>query len=145
MSAYVVSSAHIDLLISAALYLDPMEHGMLYAAAAHRLTSSNASETGRMLLRENIASVSYRYPDCPPDALPGPVPTPDPETYDVRFWPLASLEPVAVLKAIHAYAYQSSEHPGWLTSQAKAFCDALTVKAICQLPGYEDAAWSIAA
>jgi hypothetical protein len=145
MSAYIVSSAHIDLLISAALSLDPMEHGMRYAVAAHRLTSSNATETGRMLLRENIASVAYRYPDCPPDALPGPVPTPDPEAYEVRFRPPASLEPVAVLKAIHAYAYQSCEHPGWHTSQAKSFCDALTAKAICQLPGYEDAPWSIAA
>jgi hypothetical protein len=48
-----------------------------------------------------------------------------------------------LLNALHAYTYQSCEHNGWETSQAKAFCDALRDRLISTLPGYNDGPWTI--
>jgi len=154
MSAFVVNIAHIDTLITAALFLDvdstmylpgypepdPERPGQYIP---HFVNTDTADRYGAILLAENIASVAYRYPDCPRDALPGPIPTPDPAAYTAPMTRRPA-DPVQVLKAIQSYQYQSCEHPGWATSLAKRFCDALTAKAIRNLPGYADAAWSIA-
>ena len=51
--------------------------------------------------------------------------------------------PVAVLKAISCYEYQSCEHPGWHTSEARQFCSVLRDHMISMLPGYDDAQWEI--
>jgi hypothetical protein len=49
MSAWIVSSDHLDLLLTAALAWD--------------LTiPEHADETGRMLWKENLASAAHRYP-----------------------------------------------------------------------------------
>jgi hypothetical protein len=86
--------------------------------------------------------VRYRYPDCTYDDLPGPIPTPSVIDYEYRPHPVR-LDPVQVLKAIRCYEYQSCEHAGWCTSEAKQFCLILTDYAVSQLPGYEVAAWEI--
>ena len=41
-----------------------------------------------------------------------------------------------ILAAISCYEYQACEHPEWLASEAKAFCDALRMHMIRMLPGY---------
>lgn len=95
---------------------------------------------GGMLLAENVRSVGYRYGTNDPSDLPGPI-AQDNTIY--RHDGTIHLNPVATLKSIQCYEYQTCEHPAWATSPAKAFCEALTSAVIKDLPGYEDAPWGI--
>jgi len=171
MSAFVVSQQHIEAMLKAAMtygrqggfhWLAPearadsdFERGQVWGptsvATARRcrreLDSDTLNETGRMLLTENVRSVCHRY-DEPMDStdLPGPVGFSLAEATFSSFHvamhtPL--LEPVAVLKAIACYEYQSCEHPDWEGSESKAFCEALRHAAINALPGYDEADWDI--
>ncbi len=147
MSAFVVSKAHIDYMVRAATVLRynhcPLtwiwgierETGNYERATLPRGDDSRELEVGQMLWDENVASVSFRYPD---DDGAGDVYSMAP--------PMMGLdpEPVQVLKAIQCYEYQSCEHGGWEASEAKAFCDSLRSRTISGLPGYDDAAWGIA-
>ena len=53
------------------------------------------------------------------------------------------LSPVQVLKACNCLEYQSCEHPGWEDSQARANLEVIRAYAVRQLPGYEDADWTL--
>jgi hypothetical protein len=156
MSAFVVSTVHIDAMLTAGLRLrtaythSPLtwfwpaidagsQRGSwtseeLQCQARERrrqLTIQTAGRVGAMLLAENRRSVDHRYDEQEWEepylftALPG---RPD---------------PVVVLKAINCYRYQSCEHPGWGSSEAFAFCDALRERAIGCLSGYDAAPWEI--
>ena len=106
MSAWIVSQTHIDLLVSALVKMDILD--------------TTPNESGRRLWRENIASVRYRYKDSNLDELPGPIPTPDPETYVFQAITLhcADTHRIRILKAINCYEYQSCEYPEWRDSWA---------------------------
>jgi len=102
MSAWTVSHGHIDVLVNAAL-----QYGMV----------SDDLDTlialGDELWAENYASVNYRYDETDKSPDYNPV---------VTSLPLA---PLAVLKAISCYEYQTCEHPEWKTSTAKAVVDSI--------------------
>src|ERR1035437_9278524 len=109
MSAYIVSKAHIDALITAAGSVNYAEHNSgLSWYVHHELSYSDrerASEVGAMLWAENLTSINYRYPDTVEDTsnCPGPVGF-GPETVDeYTFRPTARLSVVTVLKAIACY------------------------------------------
>lgn len=96
---------------------------------------------GQMLWDENVLSVSARYPNDRKGNLPGPTGC----TYQ---YPTGSERPtfhgfdaIQVLKACDCYEYQSCEHDGWPTSEAKAYIDSLRNHAWQALPGYDDARW----
>jgi hypothetical protein len=157
MSAFEVSDTHIDVMISAAL--EGNRHGPLswyhdpgddipatqpgealpghedYLAQLKRtrreVTSENAETWGATLLAENRRSVNHRYSEDEFEA---------PYTF-TRY--TGRVNPVAIIKAIHCYTYQSCEHPGWEASEAHDFCDALMSHMTHQLPGYEDAPWEV--
>ena len=153
MSAFEVSDTHIDALVSAALQgaaYGPLSwhHGDIpgtapgemlpghedYLAACQRtrreVNHENAGTWGATLLAENRRSVNHRYAE---DEIEAPY----------VFTRIVGVNPVAILKALSCYEYQSCEHPGWATSEAHSFCEALRVHMIGQLPGYADAAWEI--
>lgn len=157
MSAFEVSDTHIDALVSAALmgnpygplhwYHDSREEiphtqpgEMLpgdedYLAALKRtqreVNDENAETWGATLLAENRRSVNHRYAEDEIEA---------PYTFTrIR----GALHPVAILKALDCYEYQSCEHPEWPASEAYDFCQALRSRMIHELPGYHDAAWEI--
>lgn len=157
MSAFEVSDTHIDALVSAALRADsygPMswyhdakdeiprtQPGEMlpghedYLSALKRtqreVTRDNAGTWGAALLAENRRSVNHRYNE---DEFEAPY-----EFSEIR----GHLDPVAILKAISCYEYQSCEHPGWEASEAHSFCEALRGRMIKWLPGYSEAAWEI--
>lgn len=124
MSAFVLPASHINALV----------------AYGFKAGHSDPTADGAMLMRENIASVAYRYQDSAD--LPGPIPTPDPEAYTFSR-PARALTAVEAIKAANCYEYQSCEHPGWKTGQAKKWIDNLRNVAISNLPGYAEAAWEI--
>lgn len=146
MSANIVGTDHIDLLVSAMILrritgytADP--HNATLTMHQHRVDDLTATETGRMLMLENIASVQYRYNGEDFETLPGPIDKTHPEDYRHRMILTGGqgLGPVALLKAIRGYEYQSCEHPGWSNSMAADLCQRLRLDLIASLPGYADA------
>lgn len=151
MSAYVVDPAHIDYLVSAAIEWGKRDHlyykfGETYQEW-EKIDVANADAVGADLLRENIASVAYRYEDQPEyeggRGLPGPVPTPAPDCYTFRPVKASTITPAQAALAIHGYEYQACEHPGWKGSAAYEFCRSLEKRILQRLPGYGDAAWEL--
>ena len=132
MSAFIVSDRHISALLRAGLERDGYGQTVQWP-----LTRANASEVGAMMLRENIASVVYRYDKDEPSRYPNA----NPEQF--RFRDSLPLSPVETLKLISSYEYQSCEHPAWECSDARRFCEALRQHAIGRLPGWDKAAWTI--
>jgi hypothetical protein len=157
MSAFMVSKVHLDFLLTAAMHLEahppfdwylhaepleallqgahergqPWGPGAIgYAGARRRtLTPETADFVGTMLWAENRASVNHRYDEAE-------------EVQWYTFTPhKGPFDPVQVLKSVRCYDYQSCEHPEWEQSEAKSFCDSLTITAIYALPGMDDAVW----
>jgi hypothetical protein len=155
MSAYIVDRQHILYLVRAAMShrLNPSHSHARWIWNRNREAGTyesgelmcndyeHAAQVANMLWRENIKSVSHRYPHESSETLPGPIneqfviePT------DIHcMW--ETFDPVQVLKALACYEYQSCEHPEWEDSEAFAFCKSLEKSAICVLPGYEEAEW----
>jgi hypothetical protein len=48
-----------------------------------------------------------------------------------------------LLNALHCYQHQACAHPGWDSSGARAFCQAVQQRLIRRLPGYLDGPWAI--
>ncbi len=96
-------------------------------------TSEEADRIGQMLMRENRLSVNHRYGESQVEGI---------YAYGLRR-PDGKVRQVVILKGLDAYEYQSCEHPGWETSEAFAFCQALRRRMIRRLPGYDQAPWEI--
>lgn len=102
MSAWIVSRAHIDVLVQA-------------LAEGEHVTDVDPDEIGRTLWRENLKSVAIRYPGDTGDGdRPGPISFRDEQvdTYTYRR-PARRIEPTGVLYAISCYQYQCAEYEGW--------------------------------
>lgn len=98
MSAFVVSNAHIDVLVNAIAQ---------YGVAGKDVGRTVYRDLGQVLWDENVRSVDYRYQEC--------------NTHDryTLHTTEGDLDPLAVLKAIDCYEYQSCEHPEWADSDAQ--------------------------
>lgn len=134
MSAFIVGPDHIDLLVTAAIDWDvrvtvPDES----APFGYRALDLTPTELGRLLLRENLASVDYRYQGRLEESE-----FKAPEVYEFRRVPHGALHPAWVLKALHCLEYQSCEHDGWESSTAFRVVRALEAAAARRVPGYED-------
>jgi hypothetical protein len=159
MSAFILGESHIHLLVNAGLKLpypgdklrwfvrdltddekqETYRRGAawgpgaieIYGQIRRELTEDNAGWIGAMLLAENARSVNHRYEE---EEWESPyIFRPLPRTPD----------PVAVLKALDCFEYQSCEHADWATSESRRFCDSLRRTAIRRLSGYEDAPWEV--
>lgn len=157
MSAWMVSKAHIDAMVAAAMgFSEPHESGMRWAqyfdnesgqhtVEIHYTDHTRASEVGMMLWAENLASIHYRYPDTAEsdNDYPGPLGFSSADVATYKWRRTTELAPEVILNAISCYEYQSCEHPGWRTSEARSFCDALRHKMIYTLPGVRSAPWGL--
>lgn len=151
MSAYIVSRQHIAFLVTAAIVASESRvnyHSFSFYSRtrSERVTLRSgdrklAAELANMLWRENIASVSHRYPNESSATLPGPVGENFVFTESDFRARAGAPAPVAVFKSIRCFEYQSCEHPGWRDSDACAFCESLVDAYIERLPGYEAASW----
>jgi hypothetical protein len=160
VSAYVVDEAHIHFLVNAGLSLTSRLDSKLrwfvrpltdeekdvayrpgeawgpgamsvYGELRRELTDKNTGWVGAMLWAENARSVNHRYNEEEWE-----------QPYLFRRLPGVP-NPVAVLKALDGFEYQSCEHPGWETSEAHSFCASLRKTAIRRLKGYDDAPWEV--
>jgi hypothetical protein len=134
MSAWIVSKAHVDLLVEAATSSPSDALRYVHSDEIKHCERTRRDEIGQMLIMENVASVSYRYPNDDVDAgeLPGPVNGYylKPYAYEARGY---SMTPAEILNAVACYEYQSCEHPGWEQSEAAALCKALFRRAAMKL------------
>jgi hypothetical protein len=53
------------------------------------------------------------------------------------------LNPVVIIKLCRSFAYQACEYEGWEKSEAKRIVEHARAQAERNLPGYEEAPWSI--
>lgn len=143
MSAFIVSTDHIDAILTAALAWSDGGRFAFYQLVPEtdelkrfELTQDTASQIGALLMLENQRSVNCRYSEDDIEPI-----------YEFRAlpWKLGRKpDPVTVLKAINCYSYQSCEHEAWRTSAAKVFCEFLTSLMVSKLPGYREApAWEV--
>lgn len=112
MSTFLVSKAHIDVLVNAAA-----RYGLLR-------TADEATEAGAMLWVENHRAVRYRYPHHDDE----PPPEYRVETTEADF------EPVALLKTISCYQYQVAEPPDWKDTAAYQWSEKLRAAIEATLP-----------
>lgn len=133
MSAFLVDPEHINVLIQAGLTRKYPGIGLSWhhLGESYALEYNTADRVGQMLLDANAASVNHRYDE---DEM---------YIYSYTQPQHTNWSPVEVLKAIHCYQYQACEPDDWNTSEANAFCDALTHYVINKMPGYDQAPWAI--
>ena len=145
MSAFIVDKEHIDLLVTAGLEFrsyGPLSWWHEATGKRYELTPQRAHEVGQMLWAENLASLVGRYPNDGSGERPGPIDFEDDMVLTYRYQRIPGVPDIAtVAKAVHCYEYQSCEHDGWKTSQARAFCQALEHACVTRMPGYEAAPW----
>lgn len=155
MSAWIVDKAHIDALLAVAVngprgVSFDQWYGFSWAETVEpvkwvRSRDAVPDKIGMMLWSENFASIHDRYPDTIEGGeYPGPIGIAH-EHVLTYTWPEGTprLNAVEALKATQCYQYQSCEHDGWETSEAKRFTDALKENLIGHVPGYDEAAWGI--
>jgi hypothetical protein len=154
MSAYVVGRNHIRYLVEAAQHIAIRDHSPNFSWYHNRerqeLTSENASEVAQMLWNENIASVQYRYPDDTDETMPGPMgetfvyyhqTCPEQGRRMAGPYFKHNFNVAQILMSTDCYEYQSCEHPGWESSEAYSFIQALRRRTWPHMPGYRDATW----
>jgi hypothetical protein len=109
VSAFIVDKSCIDLLV----------RGL---AETEVVVDTEPTEIGRVLWRENMHSVWYRYPGTQErdSDYPGPVDftasSVDAYTYTR---PDGPLDYSHLAKEARSYVYNACEHPGWVNSKAR--------------------------
>jgi hypothetical protein len=115
MSAFIVDNAHIDVLVN--------------AIAQYGVTPNNARRVdyralGQLLWDENILSVDHRYRES------------NPQDRYILHTTEGNLDPLAVLKAVDCYVYQSCEHREWEASDAHTWMTRLREAIYTTAPDY---------
>lgn len=142
MSAFVVTAAHINAIITAVRAVNP---GGLYVTLPQpgpqvrifeMRNPDHLNELGRILLAANIDSVLHRYPDDVPGAYPNPA--------EFRYtFSNRQTAPLAALKLIHCLDYQCCEVDDWRHTLGRRVLDAMTDQLIRALPGYDAAPYAL--
>lgn len=138
MSAFVCTPRHIAMLVA-------------YYRGAGYVEYCDTARAAGTLMSENIRSVRERYPDCKDGDYPGAGGTQQ-ELVDetkqlagsVAFRAEAAAKsPVEILKLARSLEYQSCECDDWMTTAAKKLIDNIVSNAVSDLPGYDEADWTI--
>lgn len=137
MSAFMVDHEHIDAILSVWIALADRRTGPATYASSGLVyeRQSDATAKGRMLLRENLASVSARYPADPSDGLIVDLYTFQSCPIDLyRFREIIG----RAFRLLACYEYQACEHAGWETSEACKFIESIHSELITRVAGYND-------
>ena len=127
MSAYVVSTKHINALVNHVDNQSLPYYGFESFAAI-----------GRELLQENVTAVCDRYSDMTPETAQQDFTGETGYTYKLETVPA-----LHALSLLTGYEYQACESSNWETSKARDICERLRLELIRKLPGYSDAPWSL--
>ena len=146
MSAYIVSKAHIDAIVTFAVggqrRVGTVRRMAEDAGQAKYVSSSDytPSQIGTALWTENHASVDYRYTET----TPVPAYVFRPKCHGSTCSKLMrQLTPLDIIKLCQSLKYQSCEHPCWEASFANDFLNRVISAAIGALPDHDNAFWGI--
>lgn len=149
MSAYIVHSEHIRVLVWAGLNysrpgspmtwhvpdpenaVSPETVHTSFGTHYRQLTHETAEAVGQILLDENVRSVNHRYNEDEGYVYEHAAP-------EDRRW-----TPAEILKAIDCYEYQACETREWTASEAYSIITGLRSTLIHTMPGYDDGPWEI--
>jgi len=135
MSAFIVSTDHLDYLVQAALDCGVTGSPLAWPGTSEPVTWETATVTGQRLYAANVASVAHRYG--------AKADVPDVGAYAFTPYSPFEIDPVQVLKALACLDYQCSGHPDWEASAAHRFCRRLQDRMIGLVRGYRDALWEV--
>lgn len=106
LSAFIVNKEEIDQMVTAGI-------------AAELVAPVEADEIGRILWRENLRSLGYRYPDCAErDDWPGPARFRAADVESYRWEETEVLRGRELVEVVKSYDYQACEHPEYESSEA---------------------------
>jgi hypothetical protein len=125
VSAWIVAKAHVDVLVLAGVQFT-VPYDLTAAGRGRPPDPVQLAAAGADLWAENHHSINHLYGE---DGQP---PGYRPPTAEVI------LDPVAVVKAVDCYVYQSCEHPGWASSRAADYSRRLRTAAMTGLPVERD-------
>lgn len=127
MSAFFLPKTHIDLLVSAAVEWK-LWAGLPGASPPNcvAIAPEHADVVGRMLWTENAASVRRRY-DLSESGEEAVAYAELVAGYRWTRW--FGIDPAAVVGFVRCYDYQSCEHDGWRSSDARDFTTRLIAEA----------------
>ena len=145
MSAYIVSKAVIDALVTAAVRWaeeSPVGFKYYWHRGGRRVDAGTAAAVGQMLWHANWYRVdgwvndADRARDHVADVADEPV---------YAYEPLPGVPaPLVVLRLIDNYVYQTAGEPEeWRRTEPFGFVDVLAGWAISRLPGYDTLPWTI--
>lgn len=141
MSAFVQSSDHIDLLVTALVRYDVLVNVKGSVKALENIDVSDLYAVGCLLLEENVKSVLARYGDAikPDEQAEYAADIFSYHYQSVLLSPstLGADPVVALLLAVSGYTYQACEHEGWETSGARMLMEHLQAALMERLPGMD--------
>jgi hypothetical protein len=140
MSAYIVHTDQIDLIVTAAVTGVPHDRDLAVwnhrTSSRHSWSLVDADELGQLLIAANVESVNYRYNESTP------VPA-------YKFRQVSSLNSMLatwgdVLRAIDCFEYQACEVPDYHLSLAHIAIDGIRRKVVDRMVSfhYPDTDWS---
>lgn len=137
MSAFLCTNTHITALAVFATNPTKFRQYPLWKpdlTALERYPNKRDSEIlGELLLKENLKSINYRYPDH--SFIEG-----------FKLCHVADntqYTPVQMIKLAQCYDYQSCEHPEYKGCIAQRLMDSIISDCIRMLPGYDEAPWGL--
>lgn len=139
MHTLTLTDDHLDLLVTAAtdwhLLASPTMAAFAGSPLEQHIVVASATETGRVLRAENMASVQW-LSDRGRTRLSERGPS-GPYTHHR----VENPDPVEVIKASHCAQASCKDSPTWSTSTASRLLSALITAATHRLPGYAAAPW----
>ncbi len=150
MSACICNPEHIGILAAYAVQQDCAVYEWQHTREKNLAARiDTAQRVAKGLARENIRSVTHRYPDCKDGDLPGPgLCNADIEEaaaiYAAHFIThgIHPSFPVQIIKLVQSLDYQSCETDDWRSTLAARQLDWILGAAFRTLPGYDQADWS---
>lgn len=134
MSAYLCSNKHISAIVRSAIPGSGHNTFSFYwkrpGDDREARYEMKRDELGKMLFDENIRSLKARYGD-------------EEESSGFKMEEVERPDAINGLKLCNGYAYQSCESDDWMQTKAFAALLAIKEKLIRELPGYDDAEWSL--
>ena len=130
MSCYIVSHKHISAIIGWACR-ENISAGWGSNPGRYAYQPGLEQAACNILYEANVKSVNARYNES------------SPEVGCLFQTGAPKLKPIEVIKAIDALSYQCDEWEGFEDSIAAKILRDIKQGAITQLPGYDEAAWSI--
>lgn len=132
MSAYIVHDQHIRYMLETLRRAEYKSSIRVCGTEYNAPIDADMQAVGQILMNANTLSVNVRYGENEPAG-------------DFRFLPVfvGEFDPLQALKACNCFDYQAGEIDDYRATAAAIIVDQIRGEAIRQLPGYDDAEWSI--